>query len=148
MENVIITPQPFIAESTQTIFCNAVGDIGAVVTFTGIVRKEKDVTSLTLTHYPEFTELQIEEAGVKAAKKWNLDSWHVTHRVGNIIAGHPVVFVATAAKHRREAFQATDYLMDFLKSEAPFWKQECRGDMSIWIEPKEQDRDDLKRWND
>ena len=83
----------------------------------------------------------------RAKVRFSLDDLLILHRVGRIAPGEPVVFVATAARHRREAFEACDYLMDYLKSKAPFWKKEHGPDGARWVEPRPQDHADLDRWN-
>lgn len=144
--SVLVTDKPFDPEAEHRQFRNRAGDAGAIVAFTGVVRGEGGVTTLTLSHYPEFTDTEIARIGQKAEVRWPLTAWHVVHRIGDMSPGEPIVFVATASKHRRAAFEAADFLMDYLKSEAPFWKQETRGEATRWIEPRTQDIADIKRW--
>jgi len=144
--SVIITDKPFDPEAAHAEFRNSIGDAGAIVAFTGLVRGKDNVSSLTLSHYPDFTESEITRIGKKASLQWQLAGWHVTHRIGEMKPGEPIVFVAAASPHRREAFEAADFIMDYLKSEAPFWKQETRAGETDWIEPREQDLTDIKRW--
>lgn len=144
---VTITDTPFDPEDALRDFRLGVGDAGAVVSFTGLVRAGgHDDLRLTLSHYAGMTERAIEGYGAAAMARWSLTAWRVIHRVGQMRAGEPIVFVATASAHRRAAFEAADYLMDHLKSEAPFWKQEQSGDVSRWIEPRGEDQIDLARW--
>jgi len=143
---VVVTDMSFDPEMVHAEFRKTVGDAGAIVAFTGLVRGEGDITALTLSHFPEFTESEIARIGAVAETKWPLTAWHVVHRIGKMAPGEPIVVVATASKHRRAAFEAADFLMDYLKSEAPFWKQETRGAESRWIEPRAQDIADKKRW--
>jgi len=149
--SVNITDTPFSPEALHAEFrANLGGDAGAITAFTGVVRGGKggdDVQSLTLSHYPDFTEKLIEDMGAEAMKRWPITAWHITHRVGEMQPSDPIVFVATASKHRRASFEAADFLMDYLKSEAPFWKQETRGQTQDWIEPRGQDIDDKSRWD-
>jgi molybdopterin synthase catalytic subunit len=144
--NVLITDKPFEPEATLSQFRQRVRETGAIVTFTGLVRGEDQVSALELSHYSGFTENEIMRIGRDATNRWQLSDWSVVHRVGRIQVGHPIIFVATAAKHRRAAFEATEYLMDFLKSEAPFWKQKWRSHDKRWIEPSEQDIANKIRW--
>lgn len=148
--SVNITDKPFSPEALQAEFrANLSGDTGAITAFTGVVRggeKGDDVQSLILSHYPDFTEGLIEKMGEEAMKRWPITAWHVTHRVGEMQPLEPIVFVVTASKHRRASFEAADFLMDYLKSEAPFWKQEQRSGAQNWIEPRAQDIDDKARW--
>lgn len=129
-------------------FQTAASDAGAVVSFTGRVRDDGATEALILSHYAGFTEAQIENFVAEARKRWGLQACTILHRVGEMAVGEPIVFVATAAAHRRDAFEACDFLMDKLKSEAPFWKQEKKAGKRVWIEPREQDRDGLRRWDD
>jgi len=148
--SVTITDKPFSPEDLQAQFRQSLGsDMGAITAFTGIVRgasEDTDVQSLTLSHYPDFTESEIAKIGETAMQRWPIAAWHVTHRVGTMLPSEPIVFVATASQHRRASFEAADFLMDYLKSEAPFWKQETRGNAQDWIEPRVQDIDDKSRW--
>ncbi|MBU2956353.1 molybdenum cofactor biosynthesis protein MoaE [Paracoccus sp. 1_MG-2023] len=121
---------------------------GGIVTFTGIVRDEGgSLTALRIEHYPGMTERLLGEYGARAAERFGLSDWRILHRHGDIQVGDQIMMVATAARHRRAAFEAADYLMDWLKSRAPFWKQEIRRDGSTaWVAAKDSDEDDLARW--
>jgi len=130
-----------------TAFTAGRSETGAVASFTGIARAEAGATTtLELEAYPGFTEAEIARIGAAAAARWDLHDWLVVHRTGPIAPGEPIVFVATAASHRREAFEACDHLMDYLKSRAPFWKKEHGPDGERWIEPTDRDRTDALRW--
>ena len=129
-------------------FMRSVGDAGAVATFSGIVRREGDhaVDALFLDHAPGLTRAAIENAVKKACARWPLINHLVAHRVGRVGSGETVVFVATAAAHRRAAFEACDFLMDFLKTDAPFWKKQISRRGDEWIEPRAEDYTDRDRW--
>jgi molybdopterin synthase catalytic subunit len=128
-------------------FCRGRTETGAVATFTGLARAEAGATAtLELEAYPGFTETAIAEHAAAATARFGLQDLLVVHRVGQIAPGEPIVFVATAASHRRAAFEACDFLMDYLKSRAPFWKKETGPDGSRWIEPRDQDHADIARW--
>ena len=128
-------------------FCRDRSEVGAVATFTGIARAEAGATvALELEAYPGFTEAEIGKVADRARARFSLDDLSILHRVGQIAPGEPVVFVATAARHRRAAFEACDFLMDYLKSKAPFWKKEHGPDGARWIEPRAEDHADLARW--
>ena len=118
-----------------------------MATFTGIARAEEgQTTTLELEAYPGFTETEIGRLADMARQRWDLHDLMILHRVGKIGPGEPIVFVATAAGHRRAAFEACDFLMDYLKSRAPFWKKEHGPDGDRWIEPTAQDHADRDRW--
>jgi molybdopterin synthase catalytic subunit len=122
------------------------GDIGAVATFTGHVRADKELSALTLEHYPAMTEREIARHIGEAEGRWPLRGVTIIHRVGRLAPGAQIVFVAVAASHRRAAFAACEFLMDYLKVHAPFWKQEERGGSTIWVEAKTTDDDAAERW--
>jgi molybdopterin synthase catalytic subunit len=124
------------------------GDAGAVASFTGHVRKEGDLSSLTLEHYPQMTESEIARLAAEAGNRWPLTGVTVIHRVGTLNPGDRIVLVAVASRHRQAAFQACEFLMDFLKTKAPFWKEETRGRGHHWVERRASDQDALKRWSD
>ncbi len=145
MAELLITPAPFDPEQAQKDFRERLKDTGAITAFTGLVRGE-DVM-LTLSHYPDFTEGEIMKAIEEAKTRWALSGCCVIHRVGEMASGEPIVFVATASAHRRAAFEAADFLMDYLKSSAPLWKSETKNGTTCWIEPREQDIRDRQRWN-
>ncbi|MFZ5668515.1 MAG: molybdenum cofactor biosynthesis protein MoaE [Pseudomonadota bacterium] len=145
--NVVLQTAPFEPGALLTAFCAGRTETGAVASFAGLARAEAgQATALELEAYPGFTESEIERIGAAAARRWGLQDWLVVHRTGPIGPGEPIVFVATASAHRREAFEACDHLMDYLKSRAPFWKKEHGPDGARWIEPTERDRTDAQRW--
>lgn len=122
---------------------------GAVATFLGIARGDPGTAvALELEAYPGFTEGRITAFLETAIDRFGLQDAAIIHRVGPIGPGEPIVLVMTAAPHRREAFQACDYLMDYLKSQAPFWKREPGPDGPRWIEPTARDLSDIHRWRD
>ena len=116
--------------------------IGALVSFIGLVREFHPEHTLYLEHYPGMTEKVLTELAATATTLWNLDAVRVIHRVGELTAGENIVFVATAAAHRQDAFTACQWLMDHLKTQAPFWKREG----SVWVEAKNSDQAALERW--
>lgn len=120
---------------------------GAIVTFLGQARAENGrVEQLTLEHYPGFTEERICAFVDEARRRWPLDGVRIVHRAGVVRPREPIVFVAAAAAHRRAAFDAVDFLMDRLKTEAPFWKKEIMDGNERWIEPRAEDHADKARW--
>lgn len=124
--------------------------VGAVVNFVGVVRESgdlDDVVALQLEHYPGMTEQTLWSLIEEAAARWQVEAVKIVHRVGRIALGHPVVLVAVAAPHRAAAFDACEFLMDFLKTHAPFWKKEIvRSGASEWVEAKTGDEQAMKRW--
>ncbi|MEM9715233.1 MAG: molybdenum cofactor biosynthesis protein MoaE [Pseudomonadota bacterium] len=122
--------------------------VGAQVSFTGIVRDtEGDLKALELEHYPAMTKAAIEVFCVEAKRRWDLAGVVVIHRYGKLAVGETIMMVAVASAHRRAAFEAADFLMDYLKSRAPFWKKEHRADGATWVEAKQSDEADLQRWD-
>jgi len=120
---------------------------GAVASFLGLARGQVDQpVALELQAYPGFTETEIGRFVTVAVDRFGLHDAMVVHRIGPIPPGEPIVLVLTAAAHRREAFEACDYLMDYLKSRAPFWKKEFGPDGPRWVEPTPRDLSDIERW--
>nr|WP_247710422.1 molybdenum cofactor biosynthesis protein MoaE [Qipengyuania huizhouensis] len=128
-------------------FNTAHDEAGGIVSFLGKVRPGDDVRALELSHYEPLTLPGMKELAKAARVRFDLEGALVWHRVGVMSPGETIVLVATAAHHRRSAFDAADYVMDHLKSAAWFWKRERRADGWHWIEPRAQDRIDLARWN-
>lgn len=122
------------------------GGAGAVATFTGLVRADDGVATLELEHYPGATEAALRRLAEDAAARWRLTAATIVHRVGAMAPGERIVFVAAAAAHRAAALEACAYLIDRLKTDAPFWKRETRGDRSTWVEPREGDTAAAERW--
>ena len=121
---------------------------GGVATFTGVVRGDDGVTELTLEHYPGMTEATLIALAEAATERWALLGVTIVHRVGPMTPGERIVFVGTAAHHRREALEACAYLIDRLKTDAPFWKREKRGEAAEWVEARRSDEDVSSRWGD
>jgi molybdopterin synthase catalytic subunit len=124
---------------------NAAGT-GAVATFTGMVRGDDDLTALTLEHYPQMTEREIAHIAEEAQARWPLLGITIIHRVGRLLPGEKIVLVAVAAAHRGAAFKACEFLMDYLKTKAPFWKQEERRGETTWVAPRASDAEAAGRW--
>ena len=143
-----LTDQPFDPGALLTTFSAGRTETGAVATFTGIARAEAGSTAiLELEAYPGFTEAEIGRIADQARERFGLHDLAILHRVGRIAPGDAIVFVAAAASHRRAAFEACDFLMDYLKSKAPFWKKEHGPDGARWVEPTAQDHADRDRWD-
>lgn len=124
-------------------------DVGALVTFTGLCRDEAGtLAALELEHYPGMADAELSRIAVEAIGRWPLTGLTVIHRFGKIAPGENIVLVIAASAHRRAAFEAADFLMDFLKTRAPFWKKEhlISGETSTWVEAKAGDDKDAERW--
>jgi molybdopterin synthase catalytic subunit len=144
---ITLAAQPFDPGALLGQFCAGRTETGAVASFVGLARAEHGAAAtLELDAYPGFTEAKIGEIAADARRRFELDDVLIVHRVGKIAPGDSIVFVATAARHRRAAFEACDFLMDYLKSRAPFWKKETGPDGARWIEPRDQDHADIARW--
>lgn len=145
LEEQVLDPPGELRE----LIAQASGD-GAVVSFVGLARPTSDsgeaINRLVLDHHPALTLHSLEEIGVAAAQKFDVSHVRVVHRCGTIPAGQPIVFAGAVSAHRRAAFDAADYLMDRLKTEAIFWKREVGEAGSEWIEPSEADYSDRGRW--
>lgn len=124
-------------------------DVGALVTFTGLCRSEKGrLTALELEHYPGMAEVEVSRIATKACERWDLMGLTVIHRFGRITPGENIVLVIASSSHRRDAFEAADFMMDYLKTRAPFWKKEVPldGTNGTWVEAKSEDDADAERW--
>lgn len=144
-----VSDEPIDASLELCQFQTLASQAGGIVTFSGQVRpvaSEGEVNTLFLQAYSPMTENGIQAAIADANTKWSLDHIRVLHRTGEMMPGDTIVFVATASKHRREAFEAADFLMDYLKTEAVFWKQEKTETGAHWIEPRNEDYADAARW--
>ena len=123
--------------------------IGAVVSFVGYVRdfnEGKAVAGMLLEHYPGMTEKALAKIEVEARQRWPLLGVEVLHRVGPLLPGEPIVFVGTSSAHRQAAFAACDFIMDYLKTRAPFWKKEGSAEGAGWVEGRDSDQQAAQRW--
>lgn len=144
MSRVSVQPVP-IDLASEIAGAEAKG-AGGIASFTGSVRTDDGVTELVLEHYPGMTEAALIGMAEGAFARWNLLAVTVVHRVGAMVPGDHIVFIATAAAHRREALDSCAYLIDRLKTDAPFWKRETRGEAARWVEPRDTDSDAAARW--
>jgi molybdopterin synthase catalytic subunit len=125
-------------------------DIGAVVSFTGLVRDragDAPIAGMELEHYPGMTEKALESIEAEARSRWPLEACLIVHRVGPLAPGEQIMMVATASAHRQAAFAAAEFLMDYLKSRAPFWKKEHGPTGSAWVDARATDEAALRRWS-
>jgi molybdopterin synthase catalytic subunit len=124
-------------------------DIGAIVTFTGTVRSDGGLAAMTLEHYPGMTEEELARVEAEAGARWPLQASLIVHRVGTLRPGDNIVLVVTASAHRQAAFDAAAFLMDYLKTRAPFWKKEqTAGGTEHWVEARESDDAAAERWEE
>lgn len=146
MLDVRLLTEPFIPGTFIGPFTNAHPGLGGVCTFVGEVRGAGGVEALELSHYEPLTLPGMQALAETAASRFGLMGMLMLHRVGKMYPGEPIVCVSAAAEHRRAAFDAVDFAMDHLKSDSWFWKRELRDGVWTWIEPRDQDHADLKRW--
>tara|TARA_B110000908_G_C10227065_1_gene438516 strand:+ start:790 stop:1233 length:444 start_codon:yes stop_codon:yes gene_type:complete len=145
---ISVQEQPFDLGAESTAFASGHRDMGAIVTFTGIVRDlpNDPMEAMEIEHYPGMTEKAIAQMAEQARERFSLGDALVIHRYGRLVPGEMIMMVATAARHRKDAFEAATYLMDYLKSRAPFWKREIFAAGSAWVAATDADEDALSRW--
>jgi len=145
---IAVQSEPFDFGAEASAFASGHYDQGAVVTFTGIVRNNADGTleRMVIEHYPGMTEKALTKIATEAQERWDLGDVLVIHRYGDLSPGEMIMMVATASRHRKNAFEAAEYLMDYLKSRAPFWKKEFLAGGAEWVAARDEDEDSLKRW--
>ena len=149
---VRLADAPFAAERELAQFTAGLAGEGAVVSFLGIARPRtadgETVERLVLDHHPRLTLRSLEEIAAAAGERFAISSLRIVHRSGIVAPGEAIVFVAAAAEHRRAAFEAADYVMDRLKTDAVFWKREDTPEGSRWIEPSDEDYSARQRWSE
>lgn len=145
---ISVQEKPFDLGAESTSFASGHRDMGAIVTFTGIVRDLPDdpMEAMEIEHYPGMTEKAIVQMAEEAKTRFSLGDVLVIHRHGRLVPGEMIMMVATAARHRKDAFEAATYLMDYLKSRAPFWKREISAAGAAWVAATDADEDALSRW--
>ena len=145
---VRVQQEPFDFGAEANAFATERTDAGAVVTFTGIVRDlaRGDLDRMVIEHYPGMTERALDKIEADARARWDLRDVLIIHRYGAMGPGDMIMMVATASPHRVDAFEAAEFLMDFLKSRAPFWKKEITQSGEAWVASKAEDEDALSRW--
>lgn len=142
-----VQAEAFDLGAEANAFAASVPGAGAVVTFTGLVRDNAGrLSAMEIEHYPGMTEKAIGAIMDQAMSRWSLVDALVIHRHGLLRSGEPIMMVATAAPHRADAFAAAEFLMDYLKSRAPFWKKEIGADGAAWVAAQQTDEDALRRW--
>ncbi|WP_293876759.1 MULTISPECIES: molybdenum cofactor biosynthesis protein MoaE [unclassified Sphingomonas] len=145
MIRIVVGRDPIDIGAEMTLAEGAAG-AGAVATFTGLVRADDSVGMLELEHYPGATEAALTRVAEGAVARWSLGAATIVHRVGPMTPGERIVFVAAAAPHRAAALEACAYLIDRLKTDAPFWKRETRGTDARWVEARDTDTAAAERW--
>jgi len=125
-------------------------DVGAAVSFTGYVRdlsQNQQLKSLFLEHYPGMTEQALSDIAHTAQARWPINDIAIIHRIGHLRPSEPIVLIVTLSAHRKAAFQANEFIMDYLKNDAPFWKKEISEDGEQWLSTKKSDVDEKQRWD-
>lgn len=150
---IIISEESLDLAKLNSEIQSSEGQNGASVIFTGCVRvsqEEQGLSGMTLEHYPGMTESLLDEILTEAGQRWQLDRILVAHRVGYLLPGETIVFVGTCGLHRKEAFESAEFIMDYLKNKATFWKKEHYSKQGnskeVWVESKQSDADTLERW--
>lgn len=147
--SVSVQSQDFDPQAVVDALCAGRADIGAVVSFVGLVRdsaKSEAVTEMELEHYPGMTEKALQDIIDQANQRWQLQGASIVHRIGKLAPADRIVMVAVASPHRGMAFQACEFIMDFLKTNAPFWKKETTQNGAHWVDARVSDDEALSRW--
>jgi len=146
---IIIQSEPFDVARETDLLRGENLSIGAIVTFVGLVRDMNEgvtVQGLTLEHYPGMAEKAIKQIVREACRRWSVETVKVVHRVGKLQPSDPIVYVGVASQHRGDAFAACEFIMDFLKVQAPFWKKEKTRNQDRWLEARTSDQASLQKW--
>ena len=145
--DIRVQAAPFDLGAEANAFAARQVGMGAVVTFSGIVRDlGGDLQAMEIEHYPGMTESALAGIAEEAAARWGIGDALILHRYGRLGPDEMIMMVATSARHRGDAFQAAEFLMDYLKSRAPFWKKEVTGTDASWVDARDEDEDALTRW--
>jgi len=146
MSEIRIQHEDFDPGAELAVLNDGKGAVGAIASFTGLVRGDDRLIAMTLDHYPGMCESEIAAHAAEARKRWPILALRIVHRVGRLTPGERIVFVGVASSHRHAAFQAAEFLMDYLKTRAPFWKLEERPSGANWVDARSQDDESIKRW--
>jgi len=150
MISIQVQQQPFQIAAEQEALWRGKPQVGALVTFVGLMRDinaDREVSAMTLEHYPGMTEKALEAIAAEAAERWGLLGLRIVHRVGLLTPQEPIVFVGVVSRHRTDAFRACEFLIDYLKTKAPFWKKETTPDGEHWVEARATDDAAAERWS-
>ncbi|RUA06234.1 MAG: molybdopterin synthase catalytic subunit [Gammaproteobacteria bacterium] len=148
MDKIKIQQHDFDLSVEVALAKNNDSNIGASVSFIGFVRdlENTPITKMTLEHYPKMTEKALISIANQAHKRWKIGNITIIHRVGDLQSNDQIVLVVTSSKHRKSAFESCEFIMDYLKTQAPFWKKEHTNDSSYWVTSKSTDKDKSNRW--
>jgi len=148
MHKIIVQEQDFDLTTEVSLARKNSNNIGAVVSFVGVVRdlNEEPITKMTLEHYPQMTEKALASIANQAHDRWNLGNITIIHRIGDLMVNDQIVLVITTSKHRKAAFESCEFIMDYLKTQAPFWKKEHTQSSSKWVKSKTTDEDKSDSW--
>ena len=148
MDKVFVQANDFDLTTEVNLARSKNPQIGAIVSFVGTVRdlQSETLKSLTLEHYPEMTEKSLESIIIKARSRWELENITIIHRVGKLLISDQIVLVIVTSKHRQEAFDSCNFIMDYLKTDAPFWKKESSDKKEKWVDSSSNDKKQKKRW--
>jgi molybdopterin synthase catalytic subunit len=147
---IAIQAQDFDVAHETRVLQSLSPSVGAIVTFIGLVRDASEagqVTRLVIEHYPGMAEKEIASIVAEAGKRWPLEAVRVIHRTGSLLPADNIVYAGVASRHRGDAFHACEFIMDFLKTRAPFWKKESRHDGDYWLEARQADREKSASWD-
>lgn len=148
MDKVFVQANDFDLTTEVNLARSKNPQIGAIVSFVGTVRdlQSETLKSLILEHYPEMTEKSLESIVIKARSRWELENITIIHRVGKLLISDQIVLVIVTSKHRQEAFDSCNFIMDYLKTDAPFWKKESSDKEEKWVDSSSNDKKQKKRW--
>ncbi len=148
MDKIVVQTEDFDLTTEVTHTRNNNPQVGAIVSFIGTVRDlhSGSISSMTLEHYPEMTEKSLKSIVIEARERWDLQNVTIIHRIGKLKVNDQIVLVVTTSKHRQAAFESCYFIMDYLKTDAPFWKKESTKQKEEWVESRKSDDEQKKRW--
>ena len=149
MDKIIVQKADFDLSTEVKLARENNSATGAIVSFVGTVRNLEDdsLSSMTLEHYPQMTEKSLKAIALKARDNWDIQAITIIHRIGELKVSDQIVLVITTSKHRSDAFDSCHFIMDYLKTDAPFWKKESINNEESWVESRESDKDQKNRWH-
>ena len=149
VDKIIVQKEDFDLSTEVSLARECNSGTGAIVSFVGTVRdiEGNKLQSMTLEHYPQMTEKSLEEIASKARERWDIQSITIIHRIGELKVSDQIVLVVTTSKHRQDAFNSCNFIMDYLKTDAPFWKKESINDKDSWVDSRGSDTDQKNRWD-